>query len=371
VKTEVVDAPDIAATMDLITANTAALTTAAAALAAASLAAAVQTLERRFEDQSRRYYELRQQQQDVNESLKLQVALQKQVDHLSRQARALHELGSKESEVRDQRRQLRVKLAAIDDELFELRTVEIDTINRAHGDTIHLALASTPASAAYTDKLNGFLQGSRIRAQPEVARAIAEQLSPATLVDILEAGDAQQLADLLDRDLGQMTRVVSHLADHPDLYSLESELPSSRLDITMYDGGVPKPVESLSGGQRATALLPIILRDLPYPLLFDQPEDDLDNKFIFNSLVKIVRDLKSKRQIIFVTHNANIPVLGLADRVVVMQMQTPTQAAQPRAGSVDACKKDILDLLEGGAEAFAAREQQYHDLLAATNAAKS
>ena len=47
--------------------------------------------------------------------------------------------------------------------------------------------------------------------------------------------------------------------------------------------GQPKPVETLSRGQRATALLPIILRPLPYPLLFDQPEDDLDNSFIFKS----------------------------------------------------------------------------------------
>jgi energy-coupling factor transporter ATP-binding protein EcfA2 len=171
------------------------------------------------------------------------------------------------------------------------------------------------------------------------------------------------LAELLDRDLGQMTRVISHLADHPDLYTLESALPSAKLQITMYDNGQPKPVESLSAGQRATALLPIILRDLPYPLIFDQPEDDLDNKFIFGSLIKIVRDLKLRRQIIFVTHNANIPVLGGADRVIVMHMESPTLAALPRTGSVDECKSDILDLLEGGAEAFAAREEQYHELL--------
>jgi ABC-type cobalamin/Fe3+-siderophores transport system ATPase subunit len=158
--------------------------------------------------------------------------------------------------------------------------------------------------------------------------------------------------------------VVSHLADHPELYVLESMLPGATLDITMYDRGEPKPVESLSAGQRATALLPIILRDLPWPLLFDQPEDDLDNQFIFDSLIKIVRTLKVQRQIIFVTHNANIPVLGEADRVIVMEMKTPTLAAPPRFGTVDERKQDILNLLEGGAAAFAAREERYHELLA-------
>ena len=109
-----------------------------------------------------------------------------------------------------------------------------------------------------------------------------------------------------------MTRVVAQLGDHPDLYDLETELPADRLQVTFFDDGEPKSVETLSKGQRATALLPIILRPLPYPLLFDQPEDDLDNSFVFKSLIATVRRLKSERQLIFVTHNANIPVLGEA-----------------------------------------------------------
>jgi ABC-type sulfate/molybdate transport systems ATPase subunit len=98
-------------------------------------------------------------------------------------------------------------------------------------------------------------------------------------------------------------------------------------------------------------------------LVVDQPEDDLDNNFIFNSLIKQIAKLKEKRQLIFVTHNANIPVLGGADRVVVMHMQSPQTAAPSLSGSVDDRKREILDLLEGGAEAFQLRERSYHDLL--------
>ena len=113
----------------------------------------------------------------------------------------------------------------------------------------------------------------------------------------------------------------------------------------------------------ATALLPLILRSADYPLIFDQPEDDLDNRFIYKTLVEIVRSLKLERQLIFVTHNANIPVLGEADRVIVMQMETPLTAGSPVYGTVDEVKEHILNILEGGKEAFQQRQQKYQTLL--------
>jgi hypothetical protein len=79
--------------------------------------------------------------------------------------------------------------------------------------------------------------------------------------------------------------------------------------------------------------------------------------------VQIVRDLKQQRQLIFVTHNANIPVLGEADAVIVMRMESPVKAAPPLVGSVDEVKEHILTLLEGGKDAFQRRQQQYADLL--------
>jgi hypothetical protein len=95
----------------------------------------------------------------------------------------------------------------------------------------------------------------------------------------------------------------------------------------------------------------------------DQPEDDLDNSFIFQVLVKNIIKLKETRQLIFVTHNANIPVLGDAESIVVMHMAKPTKAAAPLIGSLDARKEDILHILEGGKEAFAQRELRYGSLL--------
>lgn len=56
-----------------------------------------------------------------------------------------------------------------------------------------------------------------------------------------------------------------------------------------------------------------MLAESNIPLIIDQPEDDLDNAFIFSAVVRVLRTIKERRQVILVTHNANIAVLGDAD----------------------------------------------------------
>jgi hypothetical protein len=249
------------------------------------------------------------------------------------------------------------------DAIFEMRVNEAEAINREFGDVVLLAVKRAAHSKPFVNRLSDLLAGSRIRTQGNIAEELANNLTPSDLLEVIEDGDAQRLAALLGRDLGQVTRVITYLRDHPDLYDLEGELFDDSLEITMFDRGQPKTVEQLSEGQRATALLPLILRSSSCPLIVDQPEDDLDNSFIFQVLVKNILKLKHHRQLIFVTHNANIPVLGDAEEIVVMHMDSPTKAAPPRIGSLEERKDDILHLLEGGREAFEYREQRYRSLL--------
>jgi ABC-type cobalamin/Fe3+-siderophores transport system ATPase subunit len=340
------------------------LAAAAEVLKRLDLDGAVERQTQRYEQQNQTYYQLRQQQQDVNESLKQQQHLQRQIEYIERKQQELEAGLAQEAKLVRVRQDARAQVASIDDEIYQLRIQEIDAINEEHGDTVYLTLRSGSGAPRYVELLSGLLGGSRIRSQDEVAAALADTLTAAALIDLVEEEGGQRLADLLGRDLGQMNRVVAHLADHADLYSLEAMPPAARLDITLYDNGEPKPVETLSKGQKATALLPLILRPLPYPLLFDQPEDDLDNSFIFNTLVKTVQALRGQRQVIFVTHNANLPVLAGADHIIVMSMRTPSRAEMPLSGTVDERKQEILDLLEGGAEAFLRREESYGELLA-------
>lgn len=96
------------------------------------------------------------------------------------------------------------------------------------------------------------------------------------------------------------------------------------------------------------------------PLIMDQPEDDLDNTFIFKTVVTTLRKIKETRQVIVVTHNANIAVLGDSELLLPMQRSGDTGRVSDR-GSVDRTetKKAVQDILEGGELAFRKRKEIY------------
>ena len=335
--------------------------TLAAELQVIDLATAHWQLKEEFDRRNEAYYRLQRERDEVNDAIKREDHLRRQVDHMNGLHNDLSKLLEEETRLLGDRSDHRARFTALSDQIYELRLQQVETINAAHSELVFLKLHSGALSAHYVELLAELLSGSRIREQREVAESISQRITPFDLIDIVESGDSKLLANLIDRDLGQINRVVSHLTDHDRLYDLEGRVLEDRLDIFLLDSGTSKPIETLSKGQKATALLPLILRPLPYPLIIDQPEDDLDNSFIFRSLVETVRSLKLERQIIFVTHNANIPVLAEAEQVIVMTMLSPTAANPPRIGTVDGRKQEILDLLEGGAEAFERRRSRYFD----------
>jgi len=108
-----------------------------------------------------------------------------------------------------------------------------------------------------------------------------------------------------------------------------------------------RDASDLSRGQKCTALLPILLARSDNPLIIDQPEDNFDNHFILETVVNAVQRMKKRHQMIFITHNANIPVLAEAELVLVMTSDGRVGAIE-KHGSVDQCREQIIDLLEGG-----------------------
>ena len=123
-----------------------------------------------------------------------------------------------------------------------------------------------------------------------------------------------------------------------------------------------KKMDDLSKGQRATALLLLLLGASRAPLVIDQPEDDLDNRFVYDGIVKNLRELKGKRQIIASTHNANVPVLGDAELIVALEGNGRNgKPADGGIGSLDDATIRALteSILEGGPAAFNARQHLY------------
>jgi ABC-type cobalamin/Fe3+-siderophores transport system ATPase subunit len=125
-----------------------------------------------------------------------------------------------------------------------------------------------------------------------------------------------------------------------------------------------RPIERLSVGQKSTAILLLILLESKAPLIIDQPEDDLDNKFIYEDIVTKLRQEKERRQFVVATHNANIPVLGDAELILVMKAETQNGGLRgrvERSGSIDDpdLREAVELVLEGGKQAFELRRLKY------------
>lgn len=122
-----------------------------------------------------------------------------------------------------------------------------------------------------------------------------------------------------------------------------------------------RAVQKLSPGQRSSAMLPLIALVEDAPLIIDQPEDNLDNRLVGRMLVDILANLKEKRQIIVATHNPNIVVSGDAEQVIVLNAISISEGECEHSGSIDndVIVKSILELMEGGKEAFLIRSRRY------------
>ena len=132
------------------------------------------------------------------------------------------------------------------------------------------------------------------------------------------------------------------------------------LELRMDDGSF-RSLDSLSGGQRVSVLLSLLLetRD-DLPLVIDQPEDELDNRFLFDTVLPALKRLKGRRQIILATHNANIVVNGDADQVIQLEA-TADRGRVAQAGAIEepAVRDAIVRTVDGGDDAFRLRRLKY------------
>lgn len=113
-------------------------------------------------------------------------------------------------------------------------------------------------------------------------------------------------------------------------------------------------------GQRASALILFVLGQRENDIvIIDQPEDDLDNQTIYEDIIKLLHELKPNVQFFFATHNPNIPVLGDAEQIHACSFKEGIFSVQ--SGSLDNPEQQnmIVNIMEGGKEAFERRKEIY------------
>jgi hypothetical protein len=130
------------------------------------------------------------------------------------------------------------------------------------------------------------------------------------------------------------------------------------------DGHGYVPVDRGSPGQKTAALLTVILQMGTDPLVLDQPEDDLENKLIRQLAVETLKDIKSDRQLIVSTHNANVVVTSAAENILVLEHGELVPGIEAEGTLQTAEVKDnVCEILEGGEDAITTR---YRRLIGST-----
>lgn len=251
--------------------------------------------------------------------------------------------------------------------LDELRAHETDATERLH-EAIRSAnnaaggvVVVKPLPAKDRSHVVDLIKAKVSGQKTQIVAAIQKPtFSPQALAEAIRAG-TEELAKLGIRgaQASNLLRVGEELARELEELTLSLGVEV----LLMIDGpqGL-RSLDQLSKGQRATALLLLLLSASDAPLIIDQPEDDLDNNFIYKGVVRHLRELKGKRQIIASTHNANVPVLGDAELIVVLENDGDHgRPSDSGVGSLDdrTIRSLAENILEGGPAAFNARQHLY------------
>lgn len=272
---------------------------------------------------------------------------QKRVDELNQNIKG-------HSATRDR---LLAQLSEERDRRFEIRNQIAITLTDHLKPNIKVSVEQNADQESYRKLLENSLRSGSMQHQ-KIAASLSSALTPQELGELARKDEPLILSKRGSINPEQAKKVIAELRNPEKLMELEivdlDDLPK----IELSDGGIYKNSAGLSTGQKCTAILPILMFDSANPLLIDQPEDNLDNRYVYECIVATVKKVKSGRQLIFVTHNPNIPVLGDAEQIVVMQSDGRSGSVHS-SGNVDECRDSIINLLEGGSEAFRLRSERY------------
>ncbi|NOY26995.1 MAG: hypothetical protein GXP62_14085 [Oligoflexia bacterium] len=190
----------------------------------------------------------------------------------------------------------------------------------------------------------------------------ASALRPALkALDEGRTADAKAEACRLDMTATVADTLLEVLAPWASRMQLWALRCPDRYRLQWVESGVAKDLDQLSGGRKVAVLLALLLEsDDPTPLVVDQPEDELDNRFLNETIIPVLHRLKGKRQVIFATHNANIVVNGDADRVIALEADAQYGRVYAEGAIEDPqVREAILKTLDGGKDAFRLRRAKY------------
>lgn len=251
----------------------------------------------------------------------------------------------------------------------KLRRERADVIEKPLQGRIRLEVEFKGQKGSYKEQLSSLLKESDVSQDAIDRLVIPEATDGIALAEAARAG-TEEVQRRFGLKPGVADRLVKWLtAEESRLFELETLIPQDALRMKLRIGGQYRSLEHLSVGQGATAVLLLLFGLEGRVLVIDQPEDYLDDRFVHEDLVQILREQKGlkdesqRRQIIAATNDAIIPVMGDAEIVIPLETQE-NQAHIIGGASIDnlSTRELIKTIIEGGEEAFQRRAEKYGGL---------
>jgi predicted ATPase len=269
------------------------------------------------------------------------------------------------AELQTERRELISALETADRDTFQELSRAAQRVSRRLSGRVRARVRPSNDISPLKEILSRHVQGNLSGAYTRLEEQ--ESLSLSELARVIRQG-----ADALRDAYAFTSASAEKIAAGGERMILEIEeclIPAEaviELNVGRDGAEVWKDLDRLSAGQRATAVLMLLLLPADAPLAVDQPEDDLDNDFIVRHIVKTMRKVKKDRQFIFSSHNPNIPVLGDAEQIIGLTAEAGDAGDRAKVypqhcGAIDtpSVKELIKSQLEGGEQAFQIRRQKY------------
>jgi len=256
------------------------------------------------------------------------------------------------------RDQLYLELDDVRHDRFTQRQKIVEALNRGLNPAIEIELVESAQLENYENEIISRLRGTGLHSKT-LAPELTQAFSPSDLLRMLESDDVQAVVDSTSLNRKRVEAAFEQLRKSKPS-SLATVGVDDSVELFLLDESTVKPSDELSIGQRCTAVLPLLLERHGDLLVIDQPEDHLDNAFVTSTLVESLRNRPSGDQVILSSHNANVPVLGDADRVVHLSSDGK-RGFVSHAGQLEDREivKAVTDVMEGGPEAFRLRAEFY------------
>lgn len=305
--------------------------------------------------------------------------LAKDVSYYQERLKKLQVKSKQLIELSKERTELIKKRKEVKNKIFYNRKAFADRVNdnlknAVDGFFVTIKYDQGKHSPQFEDSIKSLMDWRTI--QVPRSKYLADVLSPLEFTDFVKRKNLDSLKQIRDAEGkkifsdGEISRILSRTIENYNYEDFESVAFEDKPSIIVTklikeENGdtkrVSRNLSQLSLGQQQSILLAILLQSKSkVPLIIDQPEDNLDSEFIYKTIVATLRRIKESRQVIVVTHNPNIAVLGDAELILPLK-STNMKSMIINRGSIDRHETRDLscEILEGGKQAFISRKEIY------------